>query len=342
MRSAKIALAVLLFLCLFRPSHLFDVSSRQQSVPVLLFFAPHKSGSSLIQEVLAQYALELKLCHFRTSFEGKDACFDREKCFSYNDTIKFAWPSTTDFSARCEPPTMDMIRGDCLSTVIPKPLYCKYGFIWGAIRYQLDDFQQLLANFASSRTYQVKVVYHIRNPLDQLVSEYFSFGFIHNAPVVRPGLNEENDKKVLSEFLLQRQMIRNMTVDEYVLRTLGDPWWWNARYGVLLSKFGTRLHKKPYFVLSRYEDMVEDFPSWIRDLNLSWADQRFTHLNDESLKHIVARFSGSSIPDGEHKLFVHPGSSLKKLNSSTLRHIHQQYGKYLRALGYSKPRSTKV
>eukprot|EP00002_Diphylleia_rotans_P039112 TRINITY_DN89_c0_g1_i1.p1 TRINITY_DN89_c0_g1~~TRINITY_DN89_c0_g1_i1.p1 ORF type:complete len:283 (+),score=-3.51 TRINITY_DN89_c0_g1_i1:677-1525(+) len=276
-------LSGLLFLCFLQSCQLDNFTQSPHPAPVLLFFAPHKSGSSFIQNIFTQYASELQLCQFRTSWMSEDACFERDKCFSTYDLVRFAWPSDSTYSGRCEPLIRDMIQLDCFKG-LREPSYCNSGFVWVSIRYQLHDFQQFLTAITNLPRYEVKVVYHVRNPLDQLVSEYYSFGYIHQLPRIRPGVNEQNDRNVLSEFLRRRELIRNMTVDEYVLQTMSNATWWKDRYGLFFSELGVHERARPFLVLSRYEDMVKDFPSWLRSLKLNWTNPKFMQLSEQVRK----------------------------------------------------------
>ena len=92
-------------------------------------------------------------------------------------------------------------------------------------------------------------VYHVRDPRDILVSEYFSFGWIHST-----------SDTPLSD---RRIEIQQMSIDDYVLRQSQEcSWPLEAKFAPLLEH---ELDPEREVVV-RYEDMVTRFPKWCRQV----------------------------------------------------------------------------
>jgi hypothetical protein len=94
-------------------------------------------------------------------------------------------------------------------------------------------------------------IVHARNPLDILISQYYSYGYTHPEP------SEENEKKI---FLKNRQKIQTQTVEEYVTakETISDL---KIKYEKLHDWL--KVHEsKANILLSRYEDMFYHYEKW--------------------------------------------------------------------------------
>ena len=91
-------------------------------------------------------------------------------------------------------------------------------------------------------------MFHYRNILDVLISRYYSFGWTHMPP-------SKSDKEGWDTFWNDRYMIRNMTLDKYVLLKLPDELI-NIR-----AFFEFKKSIKCGFI-SKYEDMIQNFEKW--------------------------------------------------------------------------------
>tara|TARA_B110000971_G_C20039410_1_gene516702 strand:- start:73 stop:789 length:717 start_codon:yes stop_codon:yes gene_type:complete len=95
-------------------------------------------------------------------------------------------------------------------------------------------------------------IIHYRNPLDTMISEYYSFGFIHNVP---------KDNKY---FIERRNKIQLQTIDEYCTS--------NDTLDVINTKYNNQLNwiklhgnKKNVFI-SHYDKMYYHFDDWLKDI----------------------------------------------------------------------------
>lgn len=166
-------------------------------------------------------------------------------------------------------------------------------------------------------TAPTKRIFHIRDPRDMLVSEYFSVGWIHP--------NETG--KAMDQ---RRSKIQKMTVDEYVLQQPEfSSWPLNEKFKNLLSLDLSN----PNYSLVRYEDMVLDFPSWARTA-IEPFEFRFP---GRALNRYVKKFSSQFEVKQEsmsHRRKVTPGDHKEKLQPSTIEALNDRFQEVLTRFGY--------
>ena len=164
-----------------------------------------------------------------------------------------------------------------------------------------DDFPNI------DRIYRI---YQIRDPRDILVSEYFSFGFIHF------GRKQTSARK---------QQIQNMTIDEYCLEYADK----------LLDKYQSILpiaaSNNPNRIIVKYETMVLDYKSW-----LSQVIQAFQFKSPEAevlekyyqkYKH---EFDTESFEESmKHKRKMIPGDHQEKLQEPTIETLNDKFSAIL-------------
>jgi len=91
-----------------------------------------------------------------------------------------------------------------------------------------------------------KFIIHVRNPLDILVSEFYSYGFMHID-------DERNTMKTLRE-----TYIKDITIDEYCLKSAID---FLEKYKYLYYIISQNIDK-PNFVMSSYSEMKNNYKIW--------------------------------------------------------------------------------
>lgn len=178
----------------------------------------------------------------------------------------------------------------------------------------IRDYSDLPSNLPSMC--RVKRIFHVRDPRDILVSQYFSYGWRHT----EQGFDEKTQR--------QRNIIRASTIDEYVLNQ-------NRVIGPLKERYADLIHRQPCELeqVVRYEEMVLDFPSY-----LERVIEAFDFRSPALVKARFAfRYRNEFQPDQKndgHKRSVVPGDYLRKLQPATIDRLNQIFQPELRTLGY--------
>lgn len=158
----------------------------------------------------------------------------------------------------------------------------------------------------------VRRIFQLRDPRDILVSEYFSFGWRHTE-------NRFGEKEHL-----RREQIKNQTLDEFVLDEQGASYDLGTRLNELL-----RTSKKPGVTIVSYEQMVNDFPSWLERVMEPFGFAE-SGLRSKKLLHLKYcwkyRKTFSADPrDKSHKRNVRPGEHRLKLKPATIRELNRRF-----------------
>lgn len=182
---------------------------------------------------------------------------------------------------------------------------------------------------------QAKIFLHLRDPRDVLTSMFFSYCFMHRGPV-------EGNTGI-------RKQVAEAGIDKFVLEMSG------AEFGRYEGDYGTggnykehignvveryeryvrEIVARPNALLISYEEMVLNFPSWLRKLVA-----RFELPNEEETYAFVAARHAEEVKPSEenvwqHKRKVTPGDYREKLQPITIAELNQRFGRVLDILGYS-------
>jgi Sulfotransferase domain len=159
-------------------------------------------------------------------------------------------------------------------------------------------------------------LFQVRDPRDVLVSQFHSLGWRHT------------DEGFNSAQRANRDMIRQMTIDEYVL---------DSR--IALSPLVARYEQLMKYQLSdadqivHYEQMVTDFPDWLAKVvqafgfsSPGWICRKyaFKYRNE---------FQPDPDPDS-HKRSVVPGGYYNSLQRQTIERLDEQLAPILKAFDY--------
>tara|TARA_A100001011_G_scaffold398501_1_gene503153 strand:+ start:5447 stop:6049 length:603 start_codon:yes stop_codon:yes gene_type:complete len=106
----------------------------------------------------------------------------------------------------------------------------------------------------------IKYIIHLRNPIDLLISQYYSFGFTHPPPPTDQGW-PDCAFKLFNE---RRKKIQSQTIDEYCLsdENINDI---NNKYNNFLIWINKYKDKENVFI-SKYDNMYYDFSNWLKDI----------------------------------------------------------------------------
>jgi hypothetical protein len=132
----------------------------------------------------------------------------------------------------------------------------------------------------------IKYIIHLRNPLDILISQYYSFGFTHPVPHDKLVVDGEN-------FIKLKKIIESQTIDEYCSsqETIDKI---NNKYNDMLNWIEKYKHKENVFI-SDYDNMYYDFKNWLKNIfdflslktyneTLSMFEKEFKNSNKEYIK----------------------------------------------------------
>lgn len=163
----------------------------------------------------------------------------------------------------------------------------------------------------------VQRIFQIRDPRDILVSEYFSFGWIHP--------NEKG--QMLSR---RRQEIQQMSIDDYVLsQPEFSKWPLNEKYLPLLDvDFG-----EPNLHLVRYEDMVLNFSKWVESAIVPFEFRSPRSAAARYVKQFASQFDVKA-ESMTHRRKMTPGDHREKLQPETIEKLNSRFADVLSKFGY--------
>ncbi len=152
---------------------------------------------------------------------------------------------------------------------------------------------------------------------DCIVSNFYSVAYSHRLP---------GDGSVREQFVEARQRIQAGSIDRYVeeVMAVDSPF---ARIGVLRQI----CEKRPDAVLSRYEEMVTDFPAWLDSLLAAVGLTIPKKLRDDLLAEAEFDVSEDKF---RHKRQVVPGDFRRKLGPEMQARVTERYRIDLEYFGY--------
>jgi Sulfotransferase domain len=198
---------------------------------------------------------------------------------------------------------------------------------------------------------RANIIVHLRDPRDVLTSMFFSYCFMHPGEIrANTGYRKEAAEAGIDRFVL------NMS-DEGFTSYKGD-YGTGCQYGKYIGnvrdRYITYLREivgKPNAILLSYEEMVLDFPSWLRKFlgafELSDADETYRFVQNRiEIQNDVTRAVSSRDPETvkpgvenvwSHKRKATPGDYKEKLRPETISELNRRFSEVLDALGYSDP-----
>ena len=145
------------------------------------------------------------------------------------------------------------------------------------------------------------------------MSAYYSFGFTHP-------LNPIAEKRQAQ--LERRQAIQALTLDEYVLVYAEQ----QVAYFDHLQEVAAHCQHK---IILRYEDMVEEYASFIQDL------QTVVSLKDQVIQELYQRSRPrEGVDDGSHRRSGATRRYLQDLQPETIGALNEVLGRTLGEFGY--------
>lgn len=168
----------------------------------------------------------------------------------------------------------------------------------------------------------INYIFVIRNPLDVLVSQYYSHGWIHPLPRDVPS--------AMDKFVDRRNDIQKLTVDEYVVKYSDELL---QRYVNILSYWDCE-----NVLVTGYSEMVCNFESWCNRV------AHYCGCDKKQTKKLVALYSSEfnevdeltpdQIKNGEkrHKRKMLPGDHLDKLSPDVIKVLNKKFDAVLKLI----------
>jgi len=193
----------------------------------------------------------------------------------------------------------------------------EYQHIFKPAGYLYSVFGGMVEGISDLEKY--KVVLMVRDFRDLLVSEYYSIVYSHVAPW------KQGNKYEL--FVEQRTTARESAIDEYAVTESDRIYQTLLRYKTLLTD------KYQNVYITRYEDMINDFPGWLGNLlgycELPVGEKIFNALIDRN-EHIKPK--GEDVQRHVRKGIC--GEYKEKLSQETIEYLNAKFSSMLLAFGY--------
>ena len=181
-----------------------------------------------------------------------------------------------------------------------------------------------------------RVILHLRDPRDVLVSMFYSYCYIHAGEVEgNTGYRKEVADKGIDAFVLSK-------ASEECPSYRGD-YGTGAHSEDLIGNipkryrdYIDRLLGRPNVIFVKYEEMVTDYRSWLEKVI-----QPFPLENKETIIEKLVALSPTFFPKRttdimNHRRHITPGDYKEKLKPSTIRQLDDIFGNTLDVLGYEK------
>ena len=154
--------------------------------------------------------------------------------------------------------------------------------------------------------YDLRYVFQIRNPLDILVSEYYSYGWIHQDTPPE-----------------QREFVRSLSVDEYCLEAAKEL---RQDFCRLMTTLVYKINQGSKIWVLSYEEMILDFDSWTIKVLQSLETETLTEYQLANLIYWCRQTWSENIkpPQSDqlsHIRHVTPNDHLNKLRPETISQL---------------------
>lgn len=192
------------------------------------------------------------------------------------------------------------------------------GLFWDSSNGILSPYRM----FVSKNLEGCKSLFLLRHPLDMLVSQYYSFAYMHapNPNGYEPGKHPD--------------LLKKMSVDEFCLYEASDLY---RRYSPILDLI--EQEGKDKFIFVSYLDMVVNFSDFNKKIctELKLAEKFHGKLNEEFSKEFnpLPELTPSEIiNDGKkrHKRVMLPGDHKRKLSENIQKVLLDKFEKHIKLL----------
>ena len=182
---------------------------------------------------------------------------------------------------------------------------------------------------------EYRILLHLRDPRDVLVSMFYSYCYIH------PGELEGNTG--------YRREVAARGIDAFVLaKSLGGPGEIHGDYGTgghvedLIGNLARRYRDyvdhfvgKPNVTLLQYEEMVTDYPGWLKKFIEPFPIPDKARVTGELAARAAEFFPRRAQDEMQHVRHVTPGDHRAKLRPETVTRLNEIFAETLKVLGYA-------
>jgi len=176
-----------------------------------------------------------------------------------------------------------------------------------------------------------KIILHLRDPRDVLVSMFYMYGYAHNGQIAGySGCRKEVADKGIDDFVL------TMTTGIPHIERYGTGQ--SSLMGNVLERYESyiaNLLYRPNVTFIKYEEMVNDFPTWIHKLLDVFEPPNKNSIADVFIKRAKVEFSGKREDKWEHIRKITPGDYKEKLKPETIVELNKRFENVLDRLDYS-------
>ncbi len=163
------------------------------------------------------------------------------------------------------------------------------------------------------------VVLMLRDPRDVLTSHYYSVAFSHRLPI--RGTHRRGAR------LKAREHAQSVTVDEFAIDECESV---RENYQCYVDQL---LDCHPSVYLTKYEDMIGDFPAWLDGL-LEYCELEISSRLRRDLLGEAQKSRPTKENTRQHLRQVTPGDHKRKLKPETIRHLNSTLANVLKELKY--------
>jgi hypothetical protein len=173
---------------------------------------------------------------------------------------------------------------------------------------------------------QARPIIHVRDPRDCVVSNYYSMRYSHGVP---PGYEGER-------LLALRESLEHVTIDGYVENLVIEGRCGDENFCRTFVILDAIRRTRPDAILSRYEDMVSEFPDWLVGI----VEQFGIEIDYEMVIDLIARTDflvNLRVEEDHrnHKRQITPGDFRRKLTPRSQALLTEHFAEALDAFGYA-------
>jgi hypothetical protein len=180
-----------------------------------------------------------------------------------------------------------------------------------------------------------RIILHVRDPRDVLVSMFYSYCYIHPGEIPpNTGYRREVADAGIDAFVLGKASARSAAyrgdygTGGHVEDLIGNL---PRRYDDYLQ----RLVGKPNVILLKYEEMVGNYPAWLQKFLSPFRIDDERAIVEELVAQRHASLPKREIDVMNHVRHVTPGDHAEKLQGPTIRRLNEIFAGTLEKLGYA-------
>ncbi len=182
-----------------------------------------------------------------------------------------------------------------------------------------------------------RIILHLRDPRDVLVSMFYSYCYIHPGEVgANTGHRREAAARGIDAFVLDKAS-QNSALYPGDYGTGGHV---EDLIGNLPRRYQNYIEHflgKPNVTLVKYEEMVTDYRSWLEKFIRPFPIDDPSKVIDDLVAQSPQFFPQRPVDEMRHVRHVAPGDHRAKLQASTIRQLNSIFSKALEALDYEQP-----